>query len=268
MSIRVCLAGATGWAGSELARGIGAASDLSLVAGVSRTHAGKSLGSVLNEPGMGAPVFASADEALAGAACDVFVEFTKPASAKTNILAALAAGAHVVVATSGLTDTDYAEIDVEAQKRQRGVLACGNFALTAVLLQQFALMAAKVLKHWEIIDYGSATKADVPSGTVRELASRLQSQAHGAEVTVAPDKVIGPPEARGATVAGTQVHSVRLPGHVLGVDVIFGMPDQTLVLRHQAGTSAKPYVDGALLAIRKVPGLVGLHRGLDRVLDL
>jgi 4-hydroxy-tetrahydrodipicolinate reductase len=55
---------------------------------------------------------------------------------------------------------------------------------------------------------------------------------------------------------------------VLGVDVIFGMPDQTLVLRHQAGTSAKPYVDGALLAIRKVPGLVGLHRGLDRVLDL
>jgi len=27
-------------------------------------------------------------------------------------------------------------------------------------------------------------------------------------------------------------------------------------------------VDGALLAIRKVPGLAGLHRGLDSVLDL
>jgi len=103
---------------------------------------------------------------------------------------------------------------------------------------------------------------------VRELASRMQSQARPAQVTVAPDKVVGPPEARGATVAGTQVHSVRLPGHVLGVDVVFGMPDQTLVLRHQAGTSAKPYVDGAVLAIRKVSGLVGLHRGLDRVLSL
>ncbi len=34
------------------------------------------------------------------------------------------------------------------------------------------------------------------------------------------------------------------------------------------GSSAKPYVGGALLAIRKVSGLVGLHRGLDAVLDL
>lgn len=61
---------------------------------------------------------------------------------------------------------------------------------------------------------------------------------------------------------------MRLPGHVLRVDVIFGMPDQTLVMRHSAGTSARPYVDGALLAIRKVPTLVGVHRGLDAVLEL
>jgi 4-hydroxy-tetrahydrodipicolinate reductase len=46
------------------------------------------------------------------------------------------------------------------------------------------------------------------------------------------------------------------------------MPDQTLTLRHDAGSSAKPYVDGALLAIRKVSTLVGVHRGLDVVLDL
>jgi 4-hydroxy-tetrahydrodipicolinate reductase len=29
-----------------------------------------------------------------------------------------------------------------------------------------------------------------------------------------------------------------------------------------------PYVDGALLAIRKVSKLTGVHRGLDSVLDL
>jgi 4-hydroxy-tetrahydrodipicolinate reductase len=34
------------------------------------------------------------------------------------------------------------------------------------------------------------------------------------------------------------------------------------------GAAAKPYVDGALLAIRKVSTLVGVHRGLDVVLDL
>jgi hypothetical protein len=43
---------------------------------------------------------------------------------------------------------------------------------------------------------------------------------------------------------------------------------KTLTLRHNAGSSAKPYVDGALLAIRKVSTLVGVHRGLDVVLDL
>ncbi len=266
MTLKVCLAGATGWAGSELARGIGAAADLALVAAVSRTHAGKPLSQVLADPRLPVTLAASAAEAL-HSPCDVFVEYTKPASAKANILLALEHGAHVVVGTSGLTDADYAQIDTVARAQGRGVLACGNFALTAVLLQQFALMAAKYLPNWEIIDYGGATKADVPSGTVRELAARL-SQVRQPDVTIAADRAIGPAESRGATVAGTQVHAVRLPGHVLGVDVVYGMPEQTLTLRHQAGSSAVPYVDGALLAIRKVGTLVGVHRGLDTVLDL
>ena len=266
MSIRVVLAGATGWAGSELARGIGASDDLSLIAGVSRTHAGKLLADVLHDPRLPVKLFGSAAEALADP-CDVFVEYTKPVSAKANILLAVERGAHVVAGTSGLTDADYDEIDLAARTHGRGVLACGNFALTAVLLQKFALLAAKYLPNWEIVDFGSGTKVDVPSGTVRELALRL-SQVRPPAVTVAPAKTVGPPESRGATVAGTQVHSIRLPGHVLSVDVIYGMPDQTLTLRHQAGASARPYVDGAPLAIRKVSGLLGVHRGLDKVMDL
>jgi 4-hydroxy-tetrahydrodipicolinate reductase len=50
--ITVCLAGATGWAGSELARAIARSGDLVLVAGVSRTHAGRDLGDVLGDPQM------------------------------------------------------------------------------------------------------------------------------------------------------------------------------------------------------------------------
>ena len=262
-TIKVCLAGATGWAGSELARSIAGAQDLALVAGVSRRHAGKSIAAALEEPRLTAGAQAHEGEQP----CDVFVEFTKPGSAKANILTALQRGAHVVVGTSGLTDADFTDIDAVARQQQRGVLACGNFALTAVLLQKFAEMAAKYLPQWEIVDYGSGTKADVPSGTVRELALRL-SQVRPPQATITPDQTIGPREARGATVAGTQVHSIRLPGHVLGVDVLYGMPDQTLTLRHQAGSSARPYVDGALLAIRKVSTLVGVHRGLDRVMEL
>jgi len=266
MTINVILAGATGWAGSELARAMAKTPDLKLVAAVARKQAGRVLGDVLGEPSLTGRVYASAAEALA-IPCDVFVEYTKPDSAKANILAALEHGAHVVVGTSGLTESDFAEIDVVARKYGRGVLACGNFALTVVLLQKFAEAAARLIPQWEIIDYASDAKIDAPSGTVRELAFRL-SKVRAPEHTVPLDKTIGPPDIRGATVSGSQVHSIRLPGHVIGAEIIFGMPDQKLTIRHDAGSSARPYVDGALLAIRKVSTLLGVHRGLDAVLDL
>lgn len=55
---------------------------------------------------------------------------------------------------------------------------------------------------------------------------------------------------------------------MLGAETILGVPNQTLSIRHNAGGGAKPYVDGALLAVRKVATLTGLHRGLDAVLEL
>jgi 4-hydroxy-tetrahydrodipicolinate reductase len=87
-------------------------------------------------------------------------------------------------------------------------------------------------------------------------------------VTVPVEQTVGQPEARGATLAGSQIHSVRLPGFVISAEIIFGMPDQKLTIRHDSGTSAVPYVDGALLAIRRADTLVGVHRGLDTVLEL
>src|SRR5512134_3171780 len=98
MALRVILAGATGWAGSALARGIARADDIELVAAVARSAAGRTLGEVLGEP-MPAPVFATAAESLS-VPCDVFIEFTQPDGAKANVLAALAAGTHVVIGTS------------------------------------------------------------------------------------------------------------------------------------------------------------------------
>jgi 4-hydroxy-tetrahydrodipicolinate reductase len=262
---RVVLAGATGWAGSALARGIGRQPDLALVAAVARRAAGRRLGDALGDPALAATVFATAPEALA-AGCDVFVEFTKPDSARANVLAALAAGAHVVVGTSGLGDDDFREIDAAARDRQRGVLACGNFAITAVLLQQFAEKAARLLGHYEIVDYAHEDKVDAPSGTARELAHRLGAVRKPA-IGVPLDAMRGPREARGATLDGVQVHSVRLPGYVIAVEAIFGAAGQRLHLRHEASASAEPYVDGALLAIRRVARLVGAHRGLDVVMD-
>jgi 4-hydroxy-tetrahydrodipicolinate reductase len=171
-----------------------------------------------------------------------------------------------VVGTSGLTDADYAEIAAVAERRQRGVLAVGNFALTVVLLQKFAEIAARYIPQWEIIDYAGDGKRDAPSGTVRELAHRL-SGVRPSELTIPLEQTQGVIETRGARMAGSQVHSIRLPGYTISAEIIFGMPDQRLALRHDAGSSAEPYVDGALLAIRKVGGLVGVHRGLDSVME-
>ena len=261
----VILAGGTGWAGAELARGIAGSPDLALVGAVSRTHAGKPLGEVLGVPEMDCPVHRSAAEALERP-CDVFFEYTRPEVAKANVLAALAAGAHVVIGTSGLTEDDLQEIDRVARAAGRGALAVGNFALTVVVLQRLAKIAARFFPHYEIIDSAHDDKPDAPSGTARQLARQLAA-VRAPEITVPLERVQGPREARGATLAGVQIHSVRLPGYRIGLEVVFGRPDERLHLRHESGSSAQPYVAGALLAIRKVGGLVGLHRGLEGVID-
>lgn len=266
MPIRLCLAGATGWAGSALALGVAKTTDISLVSSVSRTHAQHNLGEVLNEPILDCRIYATVDEALTQK-CDVFFDYTRPDIAKTNVLAALRHGAHVVIGTSGLTDEDYLEIEATAERQQRGVLAVGNFALTVVLLQEFAEMAAKLIPQWEIIDYAHDDKVDAPSGTARELAARL-SKIHPSTLTVPLEKTEGAVEARGVRLNGSQVHSLRLPGYNISAEIIFGLPGQTLSLRHDSGSSAEPYVSGALLAIRKSGSFIGLRRGLDTILEL
>ncbi|MEO8610255.1 MAG: 4-hydroxy-tetrahydrodipicolinate reductase [Chloroflexota bacterium] len=265
MSIRVCIAGISGWAGSVLAKGINQTDDIQVVAGVSRQHTGHPLRDVLGLPNLSGVISTSAEEALA-TPCDVMVEYTKPDVAKANVLAALRHGAHVVIGTSGLTDADFVEINEAALQQGKGVLAVGNFSMAVVLMQKCAELVAKYIPQYEIIDYASAGKKDSPSGTARELAYRL-SQIQPPQVSVPIDETQGPIESRGVTLNGVQVHSIRLPGHVISAEVLFGDLDQRLSIRYDAGSSAEAYVEGALLAIRKVGTFSGLKRGLDSVIE-
>jgi 4-hydroxy-tetrahydrodipicolinate reductase len=253
--IAVCIAGATGWTGRALVDGVLTADDLELRSGVARSAAGGEAG--------GAPIFATVTEALDGV--DVLIDYTSHDVVKANALTAIESGVAVVIGTSGLIAADLEEIDSAARERGVGVVSAGNFSLTAAMAQAAALLVAPHLPHWEVIDYASATKADVPSGTARELAERL------GEIGTPPlgrplDEIAGPREARGATVGGTQVHSVRLPSFVVSTEVVFGLPDERLSIRHDAGGSPAPYVAGTLLAARAVSDRVGLTRGLDRLL--
>ena len=170
--IRVCLAGATGWVGRGLSAEIAAAPDLTLAGAVARKAAGRPLGEVLGDPRIAVVTSGTVADALAAGA-DVFVDYTSAASVRAHVETAIDAGASVVVGSSGLSDEEYAAIDRRARERGVGVLAAGNFALTAVLLQRFAEIAARLVPQWEIIDYARASKPDAPSGTARELAARL-----------------------------------------------------------------------------------------------
>jgi len=266
--IKVILSGITGWAGSALAQGIVSQPDLRLVAGVARRAAGRSIGDALGIDAPPGPVVSSVAQALATQA-DVFFEYSLHDVAKANVMAALDAGLDVVVGTSGLSDEDYSQIDERARACGRAVLACGNFAITAVLLQKFAEMAVRYLPDVELIDYAKESKIDVPSGTVRELAMRLGKARGDTPSSAVPlSEARGPIETRGAHMSGIPVHSLRVPGYVISVEAVFGATDQRLQIRHDAGAGAQPYVDGALLAIRSVRGRVGLTRGLDRVMEL
>ncbi len=249
-AIRVCVAGITGWTGRPVAAAIREAQDLELVAGVSRSDPES---------------YSSVTEALEQVPTDVLVEYTHASVVKENVVNAIERGVNVVVGSSGLTAADFEDLDASARERGVGVIAAGNFSLTAALVLRAAVEAARHIDAWEVIDYASATKPDVPSGTARELAERLGEVRHPARPVPIED-VIGPGEARGADVAASQVHSVRLPSFVVSTEVVFAAAGERLSIRHDAGESAAPYVAGTLLAVRSVMGRIGVTRGLDRLL--
>src|SRR5689334_8680133 len=128
MTLRVCIAGITGWTGSAIAPAIEDADDLELVGGVSRSDA---------------RFHSTVAEALAAAPADVVVDFTHASAVKDNVLAALENGANVVIGSSGLSAADFDEIDARAREASLGVVAAGNFSLSAALLLRSAVEAAR-----------------------------------------------------------------------------------------------------------------------------
>lgn len=233
---RVCIAGITGWVGVPLAKAVREASDLTLVAGVARSGGDQdgvsiypSVSSVLSDP---------------SAPFDVLVDYTSAHAVAEHVRLAVRSGRHVVVGSSGMSDAEYAEVDTLALERGVGVIAGGNFSLSAALLQRFAVEAARYFPHVEVVDVAHHDKIDAPSGTARELAWRL------GRVTGSP-----PP-----------VHSIRLPGYTIGVEARFGGSSERLTLLYDGGPGAEPYIAGTLLAIRKVGEIRGVVRGFDQLL--
>ena len=225
--IDVCVSGAAGRMGRSVVAAVGAEADMRVVMSVDPVLAG--------EPGG----YADLAAALAVATPHVMVDFTVPATVFDNARTALAAGVHVVIGTTGLTDAQVAELRALADGGPANALIAPNFAVGAVLMMRFAAEASRHMAKAEIIELHHDKKLDAPSGTALRTASLMEG-----------DPV---------------VHSVRLPGLVAHQEVILGGHDETLTIRHDSLSRAS-FMPGVVLAVRAVAQRPGLTLGLEPVL--
>jgi 4-hydroxy-tetrahydrodipicolinate reductase len=260
--LTVCISGALGAIGRALVPAVVAADDLVLQSAVARRELGRDVGEMLGGAACGAAIEDDIERAL-DRVPDVLIDYTHPAVVRRHVALALERRVPVVIGTTGLFDDDFAEIDAAARAAGVGV-ATGNFSLTAALMQHLGRIAARHIPRFEVIEQNAAAKPDVPSGTARELAELLARE-RGPQPGSGPE-LIGPPEARGAAIAGVPVHSLRLPGTSPTVEVVFGAPGERLTIRHEDKGDAGIFVMGTLLAARRVQDMVGLTRGLDSLL--
>lgn len=262
-AIKVLVSGAAGRMGGEVCRAVSAAEGMEVV-GVADP---KVSGDRLEVPGAGEfPGAATVASAVAAVSPDVMVDFTHPDAVFDNVLAALGAGVHCVVGTTGLTAEQLAAIGERADGAAANCLVAPNFAIGAVLMMRLSELAARWMPAAEVIELHHDRKADAPSGTARMTAERIAAARAGAP-DVPGKETETVPGARGGDVAGVPVHSVRLPGLVAHQEVVFGGPGQVLTIRHDS-IDRTSFMPGVVLAVGRIASTPGLTVGLDALLEL
>ena len=249
--------------GTTVCGAVHADPELELVAAVDPHHAGIDLGQ-LGLHGTGLQISTRAS-ALVDAGAEVAVDFTVIDAARENLQFCAEQGIHAVVGTTGFDD---AELDalakVFAESSANAVIA-PNFAIGAVLMMRFAELAAPYFETAEIVELHHDAKIDAPSGTAVRTAKRMA--AASAEWGDDPTTTVVARGARGATVDGIPVHSLRLRGLVAHQEVLLGTTGQSLSIRHDSYDRSS-FMPGVLLAAKRVGACPGLTIGLDSLLGV
>lgn len=256
--IRVMVVGALGRMGRTVCDAVLAEDDLELTAVVDTAFSASGSGDTGLE---GIPAYAGLDEALEAAAADVAVDFTVPGQVFANVMKCLDKGVRCVIGTTGLTESQLAEIDEAARERSAGCLMAPNFAIGAVLMMEVSKIVARYMPSCEIIELHHDQKLDAPSGTALRTADLIAADRREAPAPPGPEGNA----ARGVIHKGIPIHSVRLPGLVAHQEVIFGGRGQTLSIRHDS-ISRDSFMPGVVLAVKKVMDLEGLVVGLEKIM--
>jgi 4-hydroxy-tetrahydrodipicolinate reductase len=200
--------------------------------------------------------------------CDVVVDFTTPDVVMATLQHCITNGIHCVVGTTGFDESRINTLNTWLSAQPSvGVLVAPNFGIGAVLMMQFAQLAAPYFESVEIIELHHPDKVDAPSGTARHTAELISKIRVEQAIAVSPDATTQEvPGARGASIGDIRVHSVRARGLVAHQEVIFGGIGETLTLRHDS-MDRTSFMPGVLLGIRKVAAHPGLIVGLDAYLS-
>jgi 4-hydroxy-tetrahydrodipicolinate reductase len=207
-------------------------------------------------------------DALTG--CDVVVDFTHPGVVMSNLHWCVLHDVDAVVGTSGFGEDRLDEVRGWLPEHPDvRVLVVPNFSVGAILMMRFAAQAARFFPSAEVIELHHANKADAPSGTALRTASMITAARAGAGLGPSPDATASAlPGARGASVDGVHVHSVRVAGLVAHQEVLFGGTGETLTIRHDS-LDRVSFMPGVLLAVRDIGSLPpGLTVGLEGLLGL
>jgi len=248
--IRVAVSGAHGRMGSLTCRAIAADEGLVLRAVVDPVfgEAGAQAGMFADGGAGEAQRFSTLADALKVGGIQVVVDFSIPAAVRENVLTCLRHKVAVVVGTTGLREVDLAEIREHAESEGTPVLVVPNFAMSAVLMMEFARRAAQHFSACEIVELHHDGKLDIPSGT--SLLTRAGIERTWGERGLEKE---------------VPIHSVRLPGLVAHQEVMFGAAGEVLTIR-QDSLSRDSFMPGVVLAVKKVRSLQGLAVGLENIL--
>ena len=264
--INVVVHGALGNMGQETLRAVTAADDMQPIGAADIAATSSEL--TLPDGSGRVPLFNDLAAALSGAdpAPNVVVDFSRADGAVAALRTATAAGVNVVVGTTGLGESDYAEADALASEHGVGVMIAPNFAMGAVLMIHLAKQAGRFFEYADLTETHHEAKIDAPSGTALAIAQAVVDGKGGAFTSVPAEKelIAGP---RGGEYEGVSVHSARMPGRVAHHELTFGGLGQTLTIRHDS-ISRESFMPGVTMAIRDVVNRKGLIVGLENIMGL
>jgi 4-hydroxy-tetrahydrodipicolinate reductase len=221
--MRIAILGADGRMGRALVRAVVAADpEAKLTAATERAGSpalGQDAGVVATGQPLGVAIKAGVPEA---GAADVWIDFTVPAATVAYTEAAVAAGASLVVGTTGLAPAERAAIERAAKKVP--VVFAPNYSIGINVMLKLVADAAQTLGpsyDLEIVETHHRAKRDAPSGTAlrlaealaeatgRDLAADARYERHG-EIGPRPSTQIGLQTLRGGDVIGD--HTVHFMG--------------------------------------------------------